>query len=174
MNAVFGALQVALGLLFLASATGKARDIQGFVHGVRSYHVLPAVLVRPYALMLPVLEGGAALLLLSGRHPRVGGALALAMLISFGVGTGVNVWRGRDVPCHCFGTGAGERTSRRSLLRITLLAAASTLVILGDSTDPAFFGSPISALLVTSLGAFALSAGAWLLKLPDLLGMRAG
>jgi len=76
-------VRVALGLIFLLSATAKLRDPTRFVRAVLDYALLRGSLARLYGRMLPFVELGTALLLLSGFFLPIAAALAMLMLTSF-------------------------------------------------------------------------------------------
>lgn len=121
--ALQAALSLGLALTFLASAIPKLRHPKGFILVVLEYRVLPPSLGRLYARLLPGLELLVALLLLSGTLVRLAAAAASALFVSFVVGVGVNMVRGRDLDCGCFGK--GRRTGVGLLLQDSALLAAS-------------------------------------------------
>lgn len=102
-------LAVGLGLIFLASALPKLRHPAAFLLVVMEYRVLPVSAGRLYALACPFLEMLAATLLLTGTAVRIAATLATLLLVSFLVGVGINVMRGRDLSCGCFGGRFGQR-----------------------------------------------------------------
>lgn len=121
------ALPLALGLAatFIASALPKLRHPKGFVFAVMNYRVLPDTLSIPYGWLLPPLELGLALTLLFGiALPWA--ALALGMLlVSFIVAVGINLGRGNDIPCNCFGNNRG---TTRPISRTLVLQDAGLLL----------------------------------------------
>ena len=62
-----------LAVVFGTAALAKLRDLDVFQGVVEQYQLLPALLVRPFVGMLPVVELGAALGLLLARDPRARG-----------------------------------------------------------------------------------------------------
>src|SRR5207302_4809717 len=96
-------LSIALGIVFLAAAVPKLRHPRGFVLAVLEYRVLPARLSRFYARLVPSLELLLALLLLTGTAVRSAAAITSVLLFSFIAAVGINLIRGRDLDCHCFG-----------------------------------------------------------------------
>ncbi len=97
-----------LGITFLVAALPKLRHPRGFMVSVLAYDVLPSSWGLVYARLTPSLELLGALLLLSGIGVRLAAMLLLSLLLSFIVGVGSNIARGRDLECFCFG-----RTRRR-------------------------------------------------------------
>jgi len=139
------------GLLLLAGAT-KLVDRDGFRDAVAEYKILPAALERPFALAVPLLETALGVLLLLGLGTAFAAALATPLFLSFGLAIGVNLSRGRDFNCHCFGAVQSEQIGWPALVRSLALALAALTVALGASR----FGAVESALFGTGGGAVAL------------------
>lgn len=168
--------QLAVGIVFLLAVAGKLRDPRGFARGVADYRILPPASARPFAFALIPVEAFLALSHLTGWRLAVGAPLGLATLACFAAAVAVNLWRDRDLPCHCFG-GGGETISGRTLGRLLLLAGAEGLIL----TGPALFAGAAGRLVYPhalagpgDLGrallwaAFSLVAGQWLLAAKDL------
>src|SRR5437867_2545141 len=113
--------QLALGLVFLFSTTGKLRDATGFSRGIAEYKIVPSVLVHPVALLVILAEACLALTHLTGLLLGLAAPFGFFMLIGFAAAVGVNLRRGRTLSCHCFGTADGETISRRTLARLLML-----------------------------------------------------
>ena len=132
------------GLLLLAGAT-KLADRAGFRQAVAEYEVLPKGLERPFAVLLPWLETVLGILLLLGLGTILAASLAMPLFVSFAIAIGVNLRRGRQVDCHCFGSVQSERTGWPALLRSAALVLAALVVALGASRfgalELALFGS---------------------------------
>ena len=126
-----------LGGYFLLSAFGKLRDMPGFVQGTVDYRVLPASLARPFALLLPWIELGLAAMLLGGFALQFAGACTLLLLIAFTAAIFINLQRGREIPCNCYGLASSELINWGTIARNLLLMAFALLVTLygGGSVD---------------------------------------
>ncbi len=96
-------VSILLGLVFLASSIPKLRYPRGFVLTVLEYRILPPVFGRIYGWFLPPLELLLALLLLSGTMLRLTSVVLSLLLLSFIIAISINIARGRDLNCHCFG-----------------------------------------------------------------------
>ena len=179
MSAEMGlVLQLALGVVFLLSAAGKLRDPKGFALAVADYQVLPALLAYPVSLLIIGLESWLAITHLTGLLMAVAAPLGFATLASFVVAVGVNLKRGRGLPCYCFGGRGGETISSRTLTRLILLLSCEGLLL----ADPIFFTTNqliypdritrFSDLALALFWAtFLLVGGSWLLNLPDLMDL---
>jgi uncharacterized membrane protein YphA (DoxX/SURF4 family) len=123
-------LSATLGIIFLASAVPKMRHPKGFILAVLEYRVLPPRLSWLYARLLPPLEFLLALLLLTGTAVRSASAIMSVLLLSFIAAVSINLARGRDLDCHCFGKATKRPIGRGLLLQNSaLLGAVITLVI---------------------------------------------
>jgi len=171
-------VQLALGIVFLLSASSKVLHPSTFARGVREYKVLPDSIALIIGLLLIPIEIVLGISHLAGLLLSYAAPLALAILISFAVAVTVNLKRGRVMPCYCFGSQDGEQLSRRTLARLGLFIAGELFVL----ADPALFaGDRFTyperlgdfALLITVLicSVFVLSAGQWILSLPDVVDL---
>ncbi len=123
-------LSTALAITFLASAVPKLRHPKGFVLAVLEYRVLPPRLSWFYARLIPPLEFLLALLLLTGTAVRSAAAVVSLLLLSFIAAVGINLARGRDLDCHCFGKAIRRPIGWRLLLQDgALLGAAMALAV---------------------------------------------
>jgi len=121
-------LSITLGIIFLASAVPKLRHPKGFILAALEYRVLPPRLSWFYARLVPPLEFLLALLLLTGTALRSAAIVISVLLLSFIVAVGINLARGRDLDCHCFGKATRRPIGWRLLLQDgALLVAAITL-----------------------------------------------
>jgi len=132
------------GLLLLAGAT-KLADRRAFYEAVADYDLLPSRLQWPFAMLVPLAEVTLGALLLLGLGTRVAAALATPLFLSFAIAIGVNVLRGRQFDCHCFGTAQRERIGWPSLVRSVALVLAALAVAAGasrfGSLELALFGA---------------------------------
>jgi hypothetical protein len=130
-----------------------------------------------------VAEGLLALSFITGVALVAGLSLGAALLGCFAVATAINLRRGLDIDCGCFGT-SGEKISTRSLARLGMIAfallalagllttgKASTVTALGWMDSGADLGYTLEVLGV----AVALVVVAvWILELPTLRGVLWG
>jgi putative oxidoreductase len=118
-------LSTALGIIFLVSAVPKLRHPNGFILAVLEYRVLSPHLSWFYARLIPPLEFLLALMLLTGTAVRSAAVVMSVLLLSFIIAVGINLARGRDLDCHCFGKAARRPIGWRLLLQdVALLVAA--------------------------------------------------
>jgi uncharacterized membrane protein YphA (DoxX/SURF4 family) len=138
-------LRLVLGGLLLLAGVTKLADRPAFRAAVADYRMLPGWLERPFAALAPLAEVTLGTLLLLGLGTRVTAALATPLFLSFGLAIGVNLARGRDFDCHCFGSAQRERIGWPSLIRALALALGALAVAAGGSRfgslELALFGS---------------------------------
>lgn len=140
-------VRVGLGCMFIMSSLPKIRQPYDFLSSVYSYELVGPKMGVLVAMVLPWTELFVGICLLGGIF--VSGAL----LVSIGMGVlftfvlGAALYRGLDISCGCFSTGAAGKISYLTLLRaavITLLSAgayAGTLLlapreIIADRAEP--------------------------------------
>ena len=169
--------QLALGVVFLLAAVPKLRRPSGFVQAVRGYDLLPAAMVGPTAFALIGVEVYLAVTLITGWAVGVAVPVAIASVLVFMVGVGVNLRRGRRVRCGCFG-GSSEMLSARTMARLVILLVSATLLLVVHAID----GDSVWTIgriaadgaYPAGLAAFWLLFGLWLLQLPELTSLLCG
>ena len=174
-------LRLVLGGLLLLAGITKLADRTAFRRAVVEYELLPTALERPFATILPLLETVLGTLLLLGLGTSVAAALATPLFLSFGVAIGVNLLRGRQFDCHCFGAVHSDRIGWPALLRSVALVWAALVVAVGASRfgalESALFGStealpPVGEVIpIVLVAAVAFHA---LILLPEAVAFRAG
>ena len=140
-------LRLTLGGLLLLAAITKLTDRAAFQTAVAEYKLLPHTLERPFAAALPVVELTLGMLLLAGLGTAIAAWVAVPVFLSFSIAIGVNMARGRELDCHCFGSVQSEPIGWPALIRSSTLVVASLIVALGASA----FGA-IDALLLDPAG----------------------
>ena len=123
-----------LGGLFVVAGAMKALDMRTFVDVVQAYRIAPHVMIVPVAFVVPWVEIvlGAALLL--GFWLRSSAVLSAGLLIAFMVGLGVNILRGADMSCGCFGPYFADVSLEGALLRnVVFLGCAAVLFAVRDA-----------------------------------------
>lgn len=167
-------VQLALGAVFLLSVVPKLQRPREFTRTVANYKVVSPALSRAVAPAVIAAEAFLAVSLLTGWLAEAALPLAVVVLLVFAAGVGVNLRRGRDISCGCFGERA-EPISPRTLVRLAVILVAVGLVIAADGS-PFAFGSAhpgdASALeYAVEAGAIGAALGVialWLLHVPEM------
>ena len=140
-------LRLTLGGLLTLAAITKLTDRAAFQAAVAEFQLLPHALERPFAIALPIVELTLGALLLAGLGTAIAAWAAVPVFLSFSIAIGVNMARGRDLDCHCFGSVQSEPIGWPALIRSSALVIASLIVALGASA----FGA-VDALLLDADG----------------------
>jgi len=119
----------ALVILFLSAGLAKLSAPEEFARAVRNYDLLPTRFVGIVATWLPRLEVAAALLLALGVFTTLTAAVLAGLLLAFTAAVAVNLLRGREIDCGCFGSSAPRRITWGTVARNLVLAAVAGLVV---------------------------------------------
>jgi hypothetical protein len=174
-------VQIAIGLVFFLSATGKLLNPARFAAGVAEYRILPESLAFIVGLLVIPLEIFLGISHLSGWLLSFAVPIGLAMLASFMIAVATNLKRGRVLPCYCFGGGEGEMISGLTLVRLVLLFAAELLVLAGSGwsgtvklTYPDRVAGFAELGMVFFWATFILVVAVWLLSIADVIALLRG
>lgn len=180
LNHTAYALQLSLGLVLVLSFWSKIRNFSLVEEVVGQYEIIPARFARVAATVLTVVEACLGIALITGIGAVFALSLTALLFAVFAGAVAVNLRRGRDVPCGCFGN-SDERISSRTLMRLVLLlSAVTTLAVVMNSggsltTITELFDegamSIVYVLQIASLASFALLAGMWILSTPEVFRM---
>ena len=102
MDIVLLIARLVLALIFVLAGLAKLADRKGSRQAVADFGV-PAVLAAPIGVLLPLAELVVGASLIPASTAWWGAVGALALLLLFVVGIGINLARGRKPECHCFG-----------------------------------------------------------------------
>ena len=124
-----------LGGVFTVAGVAKLADLPGSRKALAGFGV-PAVLVGPLGLLLPLVELAVAAALIPRSTAPYGAAAALVLLLVFAAGIGTSLVRGRRPACHCFGQLHSEPVGWPVLMRNAALGAVAAFVVFAGWTDP--------------------------------------
>jgi hypothetical protein len=136
LDPAFGYLIIAgAALLFASAAVRKFQDLGRFTEIFAAYRVLPAALAPRAAWIIPCIEIAIAAALSWAPGRRLGVASAIAVLIAYGSGLGVNLLRGRrDLDCGCGGPRGRRAIAAWMVWRNLLLAGTVGIAAMPWST----------------------------------------
>jgi uncharacterized membrane protein YphA (DoxX/SURF4 family) len=104
-----------VGGVFLLAGIGKALDTHRFAAEISAYQLMPAALVQPLAVALPLIEILLAAYLLIGLAQRWAAAATGVLLLVF---IGAMAWalvHGLTLDCGCFGNALGVGVLRETV-----------------------------------------------------------
>ena len=91
-----------LGVIFIYASIDKIIYPSAFSEAISNYRLFPDVVINFLAIWLPWLELVTGLFLITGIWIK-GNALILSILsLTFGIITGIAIFRGLDISCGCF------------------------------------------------------------------------
>jgi uncharacterized membrane protein YphA (DoxX/SURF4 family) len=103
--------RICVGLILLLAGMGKFRHWKILSGVIANYRLLPGFAVGPAARLLPALEVGLGVLLLSGLAQRWAALAGVLLLVVFGAAMAINLGRGRSlIDCGC-----GQSTLKQTL-----------------------------------------------------------
>jgi peroxiredoxin/uncharacterized membrane protein YphA (DoxX/SURF4 family) len=163
MDSLLFLIRLALAGVLGVAGIAKLADLPGGRQAMRDFG-LPARLAAPLALLLPLAEIGAALLLLPATTAWWGALGAATLLTLFVGGIAFNLAQGRTPNCHCFGQLHSQPIGWPTLLRNSILLLMAALILV---PGPAFVGPSLVAWLteLSPLGYAALIGGLLLIAL---------
>jgi methylamine dehydrogenase accessory protein MauD len=160
-----------LALVFVVAGVSKLADRKGSRQAVIDFGV-PSSLATPLGILLPLSELAVAAALIPTSTAWWGALGALALLLLFAVGIGINLARGRKPDCHCFGQLHSAPAGWSTLARNGVLAAVAGFVVWGGYSGAgpsalSWLGTLSSAqlaILIVGLGVLGLMiAQGWFL-----------
>jgi uncharacterized membrane protein YphA (DoxX/SURF4 family)/peroxiredoxin len=129
MNDALVIARLGLAAVFVVAGVTKLADRPGTRQALANFGV-PARLVDPFALLLPLAELAAATALVFPTTARWGAAGSLVLLALFAVGLTRVLRRGEAPDCHCFGQLHSKPASRTTVARNVVLAIPAAYVAL--------------------------------------------
>jgi hypothetical protein len=176
------AVQLSLGIVFLLSAIPKLRHPLAFARDVAAYDILPAKLSYPLAFALIPLEALMAFAFLTGWLMDVALPLAAFVLVTFLIAVGINLRRGRTIPCGCFGDTSEVISARTAVRLLLLLFAIALLVVIRGTGVAAVTGIGLAFVQASTdmsvilyllqsifFAVFLVLLTTWILNLPELI-----
>ena len=125
IRAVIFIIRLLVGATLLWAGSVKIPEPGLFAQTVRAYEVLPLSLVNPFSIVVPWMEVTAGFCLVIGFWTRSSALAALVLFLSFGVAMGVNIYRGVDLSCGCFGFDGAGGSLYESMIRDIILIGLS-------------------------------------------------
>jgi uncharacterized membrane protein YphA (DoxX/SURF4 family) len=150
VGSIAAVARMVLGVTFLLSGYAKLRDLDGLTFGILRYQILPPrvawPLARPLAYLLTVTELGLGVLLLTGILAHAAALGSVVLLGCFAWAVGLNLHRGRPIPCNCLTSSPEERIGPMTMARLAVLGAAGVFVALATRA-----GAPVGRTMAASL-----------------------
>jgi peroxiredoxin/uncharacterized membrane protein YphA (DoxX/SURF4 family) len=128
MDVILLLARLLLAVVFVVAGLAKLADRAGSRQALLDFGV-PASLVAPLAVLLPLAELAVAVALIPTASAWWGALGALALLLLFVAVIGFSLARGRTPDCHCFGQIHSAPVGWATLIRNLILAAIAGFVV---------------------------------------------
>lgn len=122
-------LRLLLGGVMLWAGLAKVGEPALFAQTVRAYDILPVALIHPFAVVMPWMEIVAGAFLVLGLWVRGSALASLGLLVSFAVALVVNLARGADFDCGCFGLDGAGGGLTGALIKDVVMILFSVLLL---------------------------------------------
>jgi uncharacterized membrane protein YphA (DoxX/SURF4 family) len=123
-------LRVVLGGIFLVAGAAKVGHAAEFAVEIAGFRLVPAAVIAPMALGLPLLEILLGACLVLGLFTRTAGWIAVAVFAVFDLAIASAVVRGMSVSCGCFGPNDASVTSWGEVARDAIFIVLALAVAL--------------------------------------------
>jgi uncharacterized membrane protein YphA (DoxX/SURF4 family) len=130
--------RLTLAIIFFCAGIEKILQPQEFAVAIYNYQLLPDCVINLSAIFLPWLEVFIAASLVSGIYTRGAALLSSLLFLIFATALTINLVRGLDISCGCFGTSSGN-ISWLYLVRDLSLFCMSVIVLIYDRGWRYFF-----------------------------------
>jgi uncharacterized membrane protein YphA (DoxX/SURF4 family) len=131
-----------LALVFLVVGAVKISQPDEFERAVTNYRLLPRRFSRPVALWLPRAELAAGVLLALGVALVPVSCLLALLLLVFSGAVAVNLLRGREIDCGCFGSSTPQKMTWLTVGRNLALMAMALSVALSPPSALSLWPGP--------------------------------
>jgi uncharacterized membrane protein YphA (DoxX/SURF4 family) len=102
------ACRLILAIIFFYASIEKIADPGEFAVAIYNYQLLPDIAVNTLAVILPWLEIIIATCLVTGCYVRGAALISSALFLTFATALTINLLRGLDISCGCFGASSGN------------------------------------------------------------------
>jgi uncharacterized membrane protein YphA (DoxX/SURF4 family) len=155
-------LRASLALLFIAAASHKLRDPEGFRAALAGYELLPSGAIGIGAALLVAAEVAIVAALCLSSMAGIAAALLLAV---YAVAIAINLWRGRrDIDCGCGGAVGRQRLSAGLVARNGLLVVAALVSTINASGRPLVWIDALTIAIGTAVVALVYAAAIGLIS----------
>jgi Methylamine utilisation protein MauE len=151
------------GFVLLAAGAAKIAHPAQLELIIKNYRLVPDAVARAAAHVLPWLEAGTGVWLVSQQHSVVAAAAAASLFMLFAAAIAVNLLRGRsNISCGCFGSATHAPLSWAQVCRNVVFAGFVLLALQPSFRQDGAVSVAISDRLAASLAAGVTLACLWL------------
>ena len=171
---IHNSIVATIAVVFLVGAIQKLRDPMAFEIAIDAYELLPQWLVRPFSYALPLVEFGAALLLIFPTTRSLGVITAIGLLVVVTSAVAINLVRGNtDVGCGCGGIEDEQLLSWGLVARNAVLVGVTATLLMELALRPTYWFDYLVTALATIAGyALYVIASQLIANWPRLITIR--
>jgi uncharacterized membrane protein YphA (DoxX/SURF4 family) len=130
--------RLTLAIIFFYAGIEKIFNPDDFAVAIYNYRLLPDYVINFLAVFLPCLEVIIAISLISATNTRGAALLSALLFLTFATALTINLMRGLDISCGCFGASSGN-INWSYLVRDFSLFCISVFVMIYDRGWRYFF-----------------------------------
>ena len=116
-----------LAYVFISACIHKLIDPTSFAIDIATYQMLPLIFINPLAIMLPYIELGTGIMLLTGTKARSAALMVCGMMIMFMIALSYALMHDLSISCGCFASNAAAGSDPISFL--TMLRDSGWLLL---------------------------------------------
>lgn len=110
-------MTIVIAMLIIFSGSVKILSFPQFIIDVQKYAILPDVIVLPFSILIVLMEFIAGLGFLFNIQTKLLSGMFLLFLLLFTTAICINLLRGENIECGCFGSAFSNEISWWSVIR---------------------------------------------------------
>ena len=118
-----------LGIVFIYASLHKIVNPADFAKVIYGYKLFPGELINLMAIIVPFIELTCGLALITGTWPRATSIIICGMLLGFIIAISINLIRGHEFDCGCFGFNKTAQSPVGLLIRDIIWFVFGSIVI---------------------------------------------
>lgn len=130
------AIRLYLAYVFISACIHKLVDPTSFAIDIATYQMLPLVFINALAIMLPYIELGTGIMLLTGTKARSAALMVCGMMIMFMIALSYALAHDLTISCGCFASnaaGGSDPISGLTMLRDSAWLLLAVYVVIFDT-----------------------------------------
>ena len=116
-----------LAWVFISACLHKLADPTSFAIDIATYQMLPLVFINPLAIILPYVELGTGIMLITGTKARAAALMVCGMMVMFMIALSYALMHDLSISCGCFASNAAAASDPISWL--TMLRDSAWLIL---------------------------------------------
>ena len=116
-----------LAWVFISACLHKLADPTSFAIDIATYQMLPLIFINPLAIVLPYVELGTGIMLITGTKARAAALMVCGMMLMFMIALSYALAHDLSISCGCFASNAAAASDPISGL--TMLRDSAWLIL---------------------------------------------